>query len=69
MREFLRKLISSDNDINEPVVIGIILIIPFMVSYFLPEFPQSKFDSMGLLVGACFGIATVRAIGVNKKEP
>lgn len=57
------KFWGETNEINEAVVVGTILLAPLIVGYFLPVVTPEKFDTLALLVGACFGIGAGKAIG------
>ena len=63
----VRDFVSDTNKINEAVVVGTFLLLPFIVGYFLPVVTPEKFNTLAVLLGACFGIGGAKAILGNKR--
>jgi hypothetical protein len=55
------KFFSESNDVNEAIVVGTVLLAPFVIGYFIPSVTPEKFKVMSQLVGACFLIGAGKA--------
>lgn len=71
MKEFLIKLISEDNNINEQIVAGYISLVLALVYIISGLFKPINIDILNSLLwftGACFGITSFERIGKKHKE-
>ncbi len=58
----VRKFFSATNEINEAIVVGTILLLPFIAGLFIDVVSPEKFNTLALLIAGCFGIGGAKAI-------
>lgn len=71
MKQFLLKLVSEDNNINEQIVAGyisLILALVYIISGLFIPINTDILNSLLWFTGACFGITSFERIGNKNKE-